>query len=184
MCLVSIIISPTILFPNNDVANERAGYFPYTSLYRIIKSEIDKENYPLKVYHYHGPSIEKRIEMGYKGDVVHFSPGIIVYNYGDRILLTDQGSVADPLLPYMGVDWEKSKQFSAGLGNWRIGHLQRAIPDGYRESLQKDANLIKDPEIHDLYDKILLVVRSDLFTKERFKTIWELNTTYRHFKAK
>lgn len=75
----------------------------------------------------------------------------------------------------MGVDWEKSVSMSE-FGNWRIGHLYKIIPDGYRESLQRDDNLIRNPDIHKLYDKILLVVRGELFSRERFKAIWELNT--------
>ena len=184
LCLDSLLINPVILYPLNDADDERSGYYQHSSLYRIIKSGIDKENYPLKSYQNYLPSVTKRIDAGYKGDVVLFAPGVIVYNYGDRIYLADQMALADPLLPYMDIDWGVTSVFVAKNRKWRIGHVNRSVPDGYRESLQQDANLIKDPEIHELYDKILLVVRGDnLFSKERFKAIWELNTKYRHFKA-
>lgn len=183
LVLVGLITPVSFLYPLNDVADERSVYFSYTSLIMIVKSEITKENYPLQNFLTQSEGAKIRIERGYKGDILTFAPGIIVYNYSDRIYLADQIALADPLLPYMGIDWNMSLYFSKGQGNWRIGHIQRAIPEGYRESLQQNANLIKDPEIHDLYDKILLVVRGDLFTKERFKAIWELNTKYRNFKA-
>ncbi|MCR5168834.1 MAG: hypothetical protein K6C13_16705 [Oscillospiraceae bacterium] len=173
--------------PISDIQDERAGYIYYTNLFRIIEDEITGENHPLMVWKpKRTEDIEECIAKGYHGDVLEWAPGISVYNYGDRLHMTDQGSVADPLLPYMPVDFERSKIFVLknkgklldNKGEWRIGHLQRKIPEGYRESLWQDRNLIVDPEIHELYDKILVVVRGDLFTKERFRAIWELNTRY------
>ena len=181
--IAGLMISPLVLYPFNEIADERAIYIPYTSLHTIIKSEITKENYPLKKYSHIIKDVEERIEMGYKGDILYFAPGILVYNYGDRIRMTDQAALADPLLPYTGVDWERSYDVSLGQDKWRIGHLQRAIPDGYRESLHQNANLITDPETRELYDKILLVIRGEVFTRERFIAIWELNTKYSHFVA-
>ena len=177
------VFKPCVL-PYSDVADERGYYYSYLSLQKIIESKITGENYPLRQRFYLIPEVEKDIEAGYQGDVISFAPGILVFNYVDKINLYDQCALADPLLPYMSVDWNRSKAFASSDGKWRIGHLQRKIPDGYRESLQQNTNVIKDPEIHELYDKILLVVRSeDLFAPERLKAIWELNTKYRHFKA-
>ena len=177
------VFKPCVL-PYSDVADERGYYYSYLSLQKIIESKITGENYPLRQRFYLIPEVEKDIEAGYQGDVISFAPGILVFNYVDKINLYDQCALADPLLPYMSVDWNRSKAFASSDGKWRIGHLQRKIPDGYRESLQQNTNVIKDPEIHELYDKILLVVRSeDLFAPERLKAIWELNTKYRHFNA-
>jgi len=190
LSLLTIFLRPIFTFPYNyDVGDERAVYFANTSIYQLIKSDITKTNIPLDYWDLHIDSTERRIAMGYHGDICYFAPGILVFNYADRLYMTDQGALADPLLPYMGVDWERSKGYTSyvlktKVGDWRIGHLQRKIPEGYRESLQQDKNLIKDPEIHELYDKILLVVRGkDLFSKERLEAIWELNTKYRNFRA-
>ena len=46
--IAGLMISPLVLYPFNEIADERAVYIPYTSLHTIIKSEITKENYPLK----------------------------------------------------------------------------------------------------------------------------------------
>ena len=170
----------TFLYPYNDVADERKFYIYRTNIFSIIESDITGNNYPLYTWLSYIPSVEKCIEEGYYGDVLPWAPGILVFNYADRLHMTDQCSIADPLLPYMGMDYEKSKNYIPYGTNetWRIGHMQRQIPEGYRESLQQNKNLVKDPVIHKLYDKILLVVRGDLFTKERLKAIWELNTKY------
>ena len=190
IAFLGVFLRPIFVFPYNySVGDERAIYFQYTSIYKLIKRDITGTNYPLNCWKIHVEPTETRIKMGYHGDVFYFAPGILVYTYADRIYMTDQGALADPLLPYMGVDWKRSKGYTSyvletKVGDWRIGHLQRTIPEGYRESLQQDKNLIKDPEIHELYDKILLVVRGkDLFSKERLEAIWELNTKYRNFRA-
>ncbi len=55
------------------------------------------------------------------------------------------------------------------------GHILREVPEGYRESLNSGVNEIVDPNIHEYYEKILLITRGKIFTAERIKTIVEMN---------
>jgi arabinofuranosyltransferase len=59
---------------------------------------------------------------------------------------------------------------------WRIGHFRRGVPVGYVESIEAGfVNRIREPHLHEYYDKLLLVTRGNLFSFERLKTIVEFN---------
>ncbi|WNG44208.1 hypothetical protein F0U60_08890 [Archangium minus] len=58
---------------------------------------------------------------------------------------------------------------------WRIGHFDRDVPAGYLETLRTGRNVMEDPALAEYLDKLLLVVRGPLFTRERWHAIWELN---------
>lgn len=83
------------------------------------------------------------------------------------LYLTDAYGLMDPLLSHLPAIYT---------GNWRVGHLKRAIPPGYAESVQQGENLIEDPGLHAYYDKILLIIQGDLWDPERLQTIWKMNT--------
>lgn len=60
--------------------------------------------------------------------------------------------------------------------HWGRGHLFRAIPEGYVESVETGDNLIVDPALHELYGDLQLVISGPLFSRARFVAIWNLNT--------
>jgi arabinofuranosyltransferase len=59
---------------------------------------------------------------------------------------------------------------------WGRGHLFRAVPAGYIASVSTAENRIVDPSLHEYYDKLLIVTTGPIFTMERFRTIWRMNT--------
>jgi arabinofuranosyltransferase len=80
-------------------------------------------------------------------------------------IVVDQLGIADPLtarLPFKG--------------GWRPGHFNRGVPAGYVESLQKKTNVIADPAIAKLYDRLMKVITGPLFTRERWGAIWGFMT--------
>ena len=176
MWTISVVIPTKFIYPNSDIGYEREYYISFTSLYKIIDGEINEVYYPISCWKNTNNEVNEKLNLGLKGDVFSFAPGVIVYTYIDDIYMTDRGALGDPLLNYMEIDYQNSKERTKNQARWRIGHMQRQIPEGYPESLNTGKNLIKDERIHRLYDKILLVVRGDIFTKERFKAIWELNS--------
>ncbi len=65
---------------------------------------------------------------------------------------------------------------------WGRGHLHRPIPDGYMTSAETGQNRIVDPSLHAYYDKLLVITTGPLFTADRARTIWEMNTgKYTHY---
>lgn len=85
----------------------------------------------------------------------------------DNYYLTDNIALPDPLLSHLHADYQKY---------WRVGHMTRTIPAGYEETLAKGVNLIEDPSLHEYYDKLLLIMKGDLFDHERIQTIIDLNS--------
>ena len=104
-----------------------------------------------------------------------YNTGAIIYGfeiYYDKaykdITLIDGYGVMDPLL---------SQLPAMHLPDWRTGHVQRMLPEGYRESIEQGANLITDPSLHEYYDKLLLIIQGDdLFAPERLQAVWDMMT--------
>ncbi|MBQ9578381.1 MAG: hypothetical protein IJR28_02485 [Ottowia sp.] len=60
----------------------------------------------------------------------------------------------------------------------RVGHYERAFPDGYLETLITGKNVIVDSTLAALYDDVALAVRGDIWSKARWSAIWRLNLGY------
>ena len=80
--------------------------------------------------------------------------------------MVDDYALGDPLLSKLPAVYNEY---------WRVGHNHRMIPEGYRESLATMTNQIKNESLKEYYDKILLIVRGELFSAERIKTIIDMN---------
>jgi len=57
----------------------------------------------------------------------------------------------------------------------RVGHYERALPQGYLESTVTHENLISDHALHRLYDDVELATRAPLGAPGRLAAIWRLN---------
>lgn len=60
----------------------------------------------------------------------------------------------------------------------RVGHYERAIPEGYIESIYSRSNRIVDPLMNSLYSDVSIAVRGNLWSRERLAAIWRLNTGF------
>lgn len=96
--------------------------------------------------------------------IVYQTPGMAGYYLGRERHIIDTLALNDPLLARL-----------PALPPWRVGHYQRDLPAGYFDSVDTDTNLIVDPEIAALYDRIRLATRGPLWTRERWQAIIELN---------
>jgi arabinofuranosyltransferase len=97
--------------------------------------------------------------------VVRESIGVYGYYAGPDVYIMDKVCLSDPLRARL-----------PAYNGWRIGHFRRPIPAGYEESVQDGfVNHIREPHLHEYYDKLLLVTHGDLFSLKRFKTIIEFN---------
>jgi arabinofuranosyltransferase len=97
--------------------------------------------------------------------VVFQTVGMAGYYVGPDRHIIDTLALNDPLLARL-----------PAIPPWRIGHYQRPLPEGYFESVDTDSNRIADPGIAALYDDIRLATRAPLWTRERWRAIWRLNT--------
>ncbi len=93
--------------------------------------------------------------------------GIFGYYLGPQKYLVDLNALADPLLARLSLPADKP---------WRIGHFERLIPAGYLETLASGENKLCNRGLAQYYDRLRVITRGPLFTGERLRTIWAMNT--------
>jgi arabinofuranosyltransferase len=143
----------------SGIADERLFYFPKSGLVNQVR-----EGFPLT-----HPWGEKGNSYKVNGEkiVLEGNTGFVGFSAGPSVHIVDYLALNDPLL---------SKLPAIHNEEWRIGHFKRKIPQGYIETLESGENRIKDANLSEYYDHIKIVTRGPIFTKERLKSIWLLNT--------
>jgi len=143
----------------NDISDERSFYYQPSSLIYDKRNTIE----PFHDWVFRGLQLR---DNGSKVQAL-LNVGYIGYFAGPRIYIIDRLALADPLLARLRPIPQEVLV---------AGHFERAIPDGYFESVKNDQNRITDPNLAKYYDKLRLATRAPLFGWERFVAIWELNT--------
>jgi arabinofuranosyltransferase len=49
------------------------------------------------------------------------------------------------------------------------------VPDGYLQTLARNENLIVDKNLSEYYDKLSIIIRGSIFSKQRFIEIIKMN---------
>ncbi|HXF61382.1 MAG TPA: hypothetical protein VNK95_07185 [Caldilineaceae bacterium] len=93
--------------------------------------------------------------------------GIRAFRAGRFTYLVDACGLSDPLLARLPAFYTP---------DWRIGHFRRIIPTGYLGTLRTQENRLADPGLAAYYEKLRLIVRGPLWSRERLRAIWQLNT--------
>lgn len=138
-----------------SLADERGYYFGSQSLSNYYhKWKLNPKEYDWKFTKYNS-------EIAYADAFL----GIIKLQKGPNVYVLDKLALNQALLARLPSD----------APNPRPGHVFRKIPTGYTESIQKQKNLIQNKELHDYYNHILRVTRGNIFSYERFKSIFYLN---------
>ena len=156
---------------NTGIGDERAFYYPYTGLLNAAASQQDTL-YPIHGWADWGRRLREFADGGLPATVRWPFVGFIGFYAGPQCHLIDIFGLADPLLARLP---------SRRDDPWRIGHFKRLLPAGYFETYLYGPNLIADPKLAEFYDKLKIVISGDLFTTERWREIWRMNTGhYRH----
>jgi len=155
----------------NGIADERAWYYQFTGLLKYFQG-IDMPNFPYSdsprpgiPAGWHGLQARNFAETTGRWVFFESSIGIFGFFAGSRAHIVDWYALVDPYLARMPMK----------KGPWRIGHIQRVIPEGYMETLAGGVNAIRNPRLAAYYDKITIITRGDLTSKERLITIIEMN---------
>jgi arabinofuranosyltransferase len=97
--------------------------------------------------------------------------GFFGYAAGPSVYVLDSWALGDPLLARLPAD-----------AAWRIGHFRRRVPDGYVETLQTGRNVIRDKDVAMYYEKIRIITRDPVWSRQRFRTILAMNLgRYEHY---
>ncbi|GHT22991.1 hypothetical protein AGMMS4957_13920 [Bacteroidia bacterium] len=155
-----------------QIADERAAYFGYTAL--IYNAQPPSPSPPpLHTTVFSNDEAKAVRASGLKADIIKWACGLVMYYHADGVYLNDAYALGDPLLARLPAIYSP---------DWRSGHTQRDVPDGYRASVQTGKNKIQDPNLHEYLDILWEITRSeDLFAKERLQKIININLgKYQH----
>lgn len=149
---------------SSQISDEREYYYGTTGLYNNVVSLIRTGELCIPDT-WNNDAPEDLRSRGYIGGIIDNAAGILVY-YNPDLYLNDTYSLGDPFLSKLPAEYTP---------NWRVGHLRREVPHGYRASIWFDENRIEDDDLYEYYDKIRLITRGGLFEKDRIKTIIDMN---------
>jgi arabinofuranosyltransferase len=138
---------------DHGITDERAVYYPSTGLLNLRWGER------LPDHHW----VEEGNAARLSGQTVVYQKGIGLFALaaGPAVHVVDAHALADPLLARLPIS----------SGHWRIGHFVRNPPRGYLETLASGRNEIHDPDLARFYDRLSLVVRGEVFRRERLRAI-------------
>lgn len=143
--------------PMSGIVDERGVYFQTWSLARADRLSFAEPSWP-------------RWTPGVAPDYVLDTCGLMGaagIEWGPRTHLLDECALADPLLARLPAVWNEE---------WRPGHYRRMLPDGYRESLERGTNEIRDPSLAAFYGALRTITRSTpLWSAERLGRIWQMH---------
>lgn len=144
---------------SRNVGDQRFMYFEATGLLNAPKNGWEPNH----------PWVTLGRELAQRGRVVVVYPatGFKSFFAGPQVVMIDSNALSDPLLARLPAD--EKKQFV-------IAHFLRSLPEGYEDSMRADANRLRDPDLAAYYDELRRVTRGPLWTRERWKSIWRLNT--------
>jgi arabinofuranosyltransferase len=143
------------LISTKGIVDEKGFYYSMSGLLLYNPGEM----YPS------GQTVQDGIDLRNSDAKVGIEQGVGYYGYfaGPEKYIIDELALSDALLSRITVHC------------WRPGHCYRVLPAGYRESVENQTNKIVDEKLASFYEKIRLVTMGELFSRERFSAILELN---------
>ncbi|NLE89305.1 MAG: hypothetical protein GX607_23210 [Myxococcales bacterium] len=145
--------------PPTGIVSERDYYRPELGLLPNLR---------VRAYRSHGFWRDGvAFRQGDRRVVVHDNAGLTAYAAGPTRHLVDTAGLTDPLLARLPPPYRR---------DWRIGHMSRPLPAGYRETLETGENRLEDPRLRELYGRLQLVTRGSLLSWERLRAIYALHT--------
>lgn len=148
---------------SSNISDEREYYFDTTGFYNNIRSLVKTGRSCWRdTWNDESPDLLRK--QGFRGDILDNAAGILVYKNSD-LYLNDTYCLGDPLMSRLPAVYQTS---------WRVGHLRRICPEGYRDSVYEDENRIEDEDLHAYYDRIRLITRGEIWSLDRIKTSIEM----------
>jgi arabinofuranosyltransferase len=147
--------SPQAAVQPSGISDERAFYFPETGLLRWRRTR------PLPAT----PTVAQGKARAGTAQVVEWGQiGIFGFYAGPAVHVVDIYALGDPLLARLPAE-----------PDWRVGHYRRAIPAGYLDTLRTGRNVIADPRIGMMYERLKLITRGPLWSRRRWRAMITIN---------
>jgi len=164
--------SPTPTFTSVDDASLNTGRTDSNGIYDLRSFYFQnsgllhwRNNYlsPFHEWAFRGMEYRKQ----HKRYAIEGAIGYLGYFAGPEVFIIDPNALSDPLLARLKPIKEE---------HWLPGHLKREIPDGYIDTLRSGGNMFENHDLGLFYEKLWLIVRGPIFSKERAEAIWKMNT--------
>ena len=168
-CSTSNVITDQFLFGRtfgSPISDERAGYFTTSSLFNNVNSLITTGDLCI-MDTWSEDGVQELRNNNMKGGILDSVPGITKY-YNNDLYLNDLYALGDPYLAHLPAVKESG---------WRIGHMWREAPVGYRNLVRYgwDSGAIVNEDARAYYDIIDEITRGDLFNKDRIIKVININ---------
>jgi arabinofuranosyltransferase len=145
-----------------NVADERAIFSSHSSLEVCARTLVTGGDCPT----HHWVTWGRRLAQSDARVNVMGNIGFYGYSAGLDKIVVDELALADAFLARMPL--------RPG-GEERVAHRVRRIPEGYLETLATGENRIRDPEIHDYYEKVKVLTQAPLRAPGRLATVLRFN---------
>lgn len=147
--------------PVTGIVDERRCYVEHTGLMQNVTSDKWKQHGYLADF--------RKAAAKTQEDVLVFDLiGLAGYGAPRKLHVVERFALSEPLLARIRVRVS---------GPWRAGHFRRELPEGYLDSLRSSENHLTDPCLRDLYGILNVATRGPLWSRERLRAIWRLNTS-------
>ena len=142
---------------HDNLVDERRAYYPFTGL-MSIERDTGKLTHPWA-------QLARDLRARGERVAVFGSDGFFGFSVGPRLHSVDPLGLGDPLLARL-----------PARPDWKPGHFERRIPEGYLETLASGRNQIAETGVAAYYTHVQLITRGPIWDLRRFRDIWRLNT--------
>lgn len=146
-----------VFIDQNGISDERGFRYQEWGFLRINRNQL----LPDSSYAHGGWQRAGPVQVLESGAI-----GLQGYLGGPNVHILDVMALADPLLARLPAKDQE---------HWRVGHIEREIPEGYRETLQTGDNKIMNPALKRYYDRLLAIISEPVFEPSRWQIIWNFS---------
>lgn len=151
---------------STGIADERGFYYQHLGIRPVIQNGG----------WWHHPLLRLGHALRLSGDggkvYVKCNIGMTPYAAGPGSVFIDPLALTEPFLARM----------PARTGS-RVGHYERAFPDGFLQARVSGKNTLEEPALQALWGDLYLATKADLLSKNRWAAIWRLNVNRELYKA-
>jgi len=103
-----------------------------------------------------------------------FNIGLYGYFHASEAIILDVLALSDPLMARLPLQ---------NLTHWRVGHFQRALPEGYLHARETGDSSHMQPDLAQYYAALKSIVSDPVFSSKRLQTLWGWHWgDYDHFR--